>query len=94
MRPRPTIAICIGTVLSHGSRRERVRVCRRADPHHVAREAFMEVDGMVVPSPSPRFSRTPAVAGRSSVKPGEGAREALSDWGLGEEEIASFPQPR
>jgi alpha-methylacyl-CoA racemase len=28
-------------------------------PHHRAREAFLEIDGVVQPAPAPRFSRTP-----------------------------------
>ena len=29
-------------------------------PHHVARRAFVEVDGIAQPAPAPRFSRTPS----------------------------------
>ena len=32
----------------------------RAHPHLIAREAFVEIDGVVQPAPAPRFSRTPA----------------------------------
>ncbi|MCX6398195.1 MAG: CaiB/BaiF CoA-transferase family protein [Propionibacteriales bacterium] len=29
-------------------------------PHHVARNSFIEIDGIIQPAPAPRFSRTPA----------------------------------
>ena len=35
-------------------------------PHNVARETFVEVDGIVQPAPAPRFSGTPAPAVRMS----------------------------
>jgi len=36
-------------------------------PHNVARETFISVDGVVQPSPAPRFSRTPAATPSKSV---------------------------
>ena len=51
-------------------------------PHNVARETFVEVDGVVQPAPAPRFGRTPsAVSGPPSV-PGTHTRDALADWGV------------
>ena len=36
-------------------------------PHHLSREAFIKVDGELIPAPAPRFSRTPsAVHGLAS----------------------------
>jgi alpha-methylacyl-CoA racemase len=54
-------------------------------PHNRAREAFIEIDGVVQPAPLPRFSKTPAAA-----QPGPGLSAAdtaarLADWGLGPE---------
>lgn len=51
-------------------------------PHNVARETFIELDGVVQPAPAPRFSKTPgAVQG-----PAPGAdqhRDAiLKEWGI------------
>jgi alpha-methylacyl-CoA racemase len=46
-------------------------------PHSVARQAFVELDGLPVPAPSPRFSRTP-----SQLAATPDPAEALAAWGL------------
>ena len=52
-----------------------------AHPHNQAREAFIEIGGLVQPAPAPRFSRTVAAPPRP---PGSvPAEEALAAWGLG-----------
>jgi len=51
-------------------------------PHNVARQAFVEVDGLVQPAPAPRFSRTPAAAPRPVYDGGRDIAETLGDWGL------------
>ncbi len=56
-------------------------------PHNVARGAFVEVDGVVQPSPAPRFERTPAGIPTPPHAPGEGARAALAEWGISKERI-------
>jgi len=57
-------------------------------PHIRARETIVEVDGVLQPAPSPRFSRTPgAIAGPPS-KPAEHTDAVLADWGFGADEIA------
>ncbi|EWT07808.1 carnitine dehydratase [Intrasporangium chromatireducens Q5-1] len=61
-------------------------------PHHVARATFIEVDGLVQPSPAPRFSRTPATVDRRPPVPGEHTTEALLDWGLDTERVSSWTQ--
>jgi alpha-methylacyl-CoA racemase len=49
-------------------------------PHNAARALFQEIDGVVQPSPAPRFSRTPgAVQARGA---GMSRDEALANWGL------------
>jgi alpha-methylacyl-CoA racemase len=52
-----------------------------AHHHNQAREAFVEVEGIVQPAPAPRFSRTPGAvqgpAGRASE-----AESVLADWGI------------
>lgn len=56
-------------------------------PHSVARKAFVEVDGVVQPAPTPRFSRTaPEIRNRPPVA-GENNREALAAWGFADAEI-------
>jgi len=58
-------------------------------PHHKARGAFVEVDGVVQPAPLPRFSRTPAAVQRGPVPAGTDGADALRDWGVAEEAIAA-----
>jgi alpha-methylacyl-CoA racemase len=57
-------------------------------PHNVARETFVEVEGIVQPAPAPRFSRTPAQVSRPPSHPGADTEEALAAWGVGTEELA------
>jgi alpha-methylacyl-CoA racemase len=58
-----------------------------AEPHLRARGAFERRDGILQPTPSPRFSRTPASLSRRPPLPGEHTAEALADWGFGDTEI-------
>jgi alpha-methylacyl-CoA racemase len=52
-------------------------------PHLVARETFVEKDGMVQPQPAPRFSRTGATLTMPpSKEAGAHTREALTAWGV------------
>jgi alpha-methylacyl-CoA racemase len=52
-------------------------------PHMVAREVFVEHEGVRQPAPAPRFSRTPADLGLSPrPKAGADTREALVAWGI------------
>ena len=51
-------------------------------PHNVARETFIEVDGIVQPAPAPRFSRTPSAVSSRAAAPGSHTVEALTDWGV------------
>lgn len=56
-------------------------------PHAIARKAFVEVDGVVQPAPTPRFSRTaPEIRNRPPVA-GENNRDALAAWGFSAGEI-------
>ena len=59
-------------------------------PHNVARETFVEIDGVVQPAPAPRFSRTPP-----KVQGGVTGAEndaALSGWGFSRAEIDKLSQ--
>ena len=56
-------------------------------PHNRARGTFVEVAGMVQPSPAPRFLGTPGSVRRPPVNPGQHGDEALAEWGLASEEI-------
>jgi alpha-methylacyl-CoA racemase len=57
-------------------------------PHNVARQTFVEIDGIPQPAPAPRFSRTPGSIQCAPARPGEHTDEALRDWGFGADEIA------
>ncbi|HET7427383.1 MAG TPA: CoA transferase, partial [Gemmatimonadales bacterium] len=46
-------------------------------PHNVARNGFVQHDGMTVPTPAPRFSQTPAELTSASVADPE---EVLRRW--------------
>jgi alpha-methylacyl-CoA racemase len=59
-----------------------------ADSHASARDAFVDVAGIVQPAPAPRFSRTPGSVRRSPPERGSGGEPALRDWGFSEKEIA------
>ncbi|MFT3816573.1 MAG: CaiB/BaiF CoA-transferase family protein [Rubrivivax sp.] len=76
---------CVSPVWSFGE--------ARADPQSVARRSFVEIAGIAQPAPAPRFSRT--AAGVPSAPPGrgQGAREALVDWGFDPETAARLTAP-
>ena len=53
--------------------------------HSLARNAFVEVDGIPQPAPAPRFDRTPS----SEPLPRRGASvQLLRRWGLTEQDLA------
>ena len=56
-------------------------------PHNLARQTFVEVDGVTQPAPAPRFSRTPSSIGSAPAAPGEHTLEGLRDWGFSQGEI-------
>ena len=56
------------------------------DPHLTARETYVSRDGMVQPSPAPRFSRTPGRLPEPAPVPGQHTTEALTEWGLADAE--------
>jgi alpha-methylacyl-CoA racemase len=53
-----------------------------ADPHLVARGTYLTDDGIIQPSPAPRFSRTPGQLPEPPPVPGQHTTEALTEWGL------------
>ena len=59
-------------------------------PHNVARQSFVEVDGVMQPAPAPRFSRTPAGCPTPPRELGQGTRATLADWGIPPEKIATL----
>ena len=59
-------------------------------PHHVARNAFVDVGGESQVAPGPRFDRTPAAAPCPAPAPGAHTRAVLTELGLSPEEIAAL----
>ncbi|MDR3422836.1 MAG: CaiB/BaiF CoA-transferase family protein [Xanthobacteraceae bacterium] len=59
-------------------------------PHNVARGSFVEVDGVIQPSPAPRFSRTPSARPTPPQEQGGGTRSALAAWGITGERIETL----
>ena len=59
-------------------------------PHNVARQSFVEIDGVMQPAPTPRFSRTPAGRPTPPQELGQGTRATLADWGIPAEKIAAL----
>ncbi|NPT57143.1 CaiB/BaiF CoA transferase family protein [Paraburkholderia elongata] len=51
-------------------------------PHNIARQTFIELDGVTTPAPAPRFSATPSTIRIGPCTAGQGARETLRDWGI------------
>jgi alpha-methylacyl-CoA racemase len=51
-------------------------------PHNVARQTFVDIDGVRQPAPAPRFSRTTSEIVSPPAHPGQHTREVLADWGL------------
>jgi len=59
-------------------------------PHNVARDTFVEVEGVMQPAPAPRFSRTKEGVQMPPPKPGQHTDEVLGDWGFSESDIKSL----
>lgn len=58
-----------------------------AHPANVARDTYIEVDGITQPAPAPRFSRTPSSVQNGGSDPGQDTDEVLAAMGFGEQEI-------
>jgi alpha-methylacyl-CoA racemase len=56
-------------------------------PHNRARSAFMSLKRVEQPAPAPRFSRTPPEVLRAPPERGEGGKQALADWGFGQNAV-------
>jgi alpha-methylacyl-CoA racemase len=59
-------------------------------PHNVARQTFVERDGVIQPAPAPRFSRTTAEIAGPPPAPGEHTTDALADWGFTADDVAKL----
>lgn len=56
-------------------------------PHNVARDTYVEFEGVTQPAPAPRFSRTQSEIKSSAAMVGEHTEQILADWGYSENEI-------
>ena len=59
-------------------------------PANVAREVYIEVDGVVQPAPAPRFGRTPANVRHGAHEVGADTDTVLSAMGFAAQEIAKL----
>lgn len=59
----------------------------RDHPHHIARDSFVEEDGIWQPRPAPRFSRTQADIPSYSEELGASTRALLTEFGFDEADI-------
>ena len=59
-------------------------------PHNKARNTFVEVDGLMQPAPSPRFSRTEPSISHAAPAPGADTDSILLDAGFGSGEVAAL----
>ena len=59
-------------------------------PHNVARETFVEIDGVTQPAPAPRFSATPGKIQGGPPGIGADTETALSDWGFTANDIEAL----
>ena len=59
-------------------------------PHNVARQTFVEVDGITQPAPAPRFSRSSAALPSAPAHAGQHSREVLADWGFSADHITAL----
>lgn len=51
-------------------------------PHNVARQTFVDVEGVTQPAPAPRFSATPGAIRSVAPKPGAHRDAILAEWGI------------
>ena len=59
-------------------------------PHNKARQTFLEVDGIMQPAPSPRFSRTVPSISHGARVAGEDSVSVLKDCGFDDGEISEL----
>jgi len=58
--------------------------------HNVARETFVEVEGVMQPAPAPRFSATPGAIAGPPPAIGADTAQVLSEWGFSTANIDSL----
>jgi alpha-methylacyl-CoA racemase len=61
-------------------------------PQMQQRDVFQKFDGVLHPSPAPRFSKTPGALRRPAPAPGQHSEEVLAEWGLTADEINALQE--
>ena len=74
--------VCFGPVLSLDEAPKH--------PHNVARQTFLDIDGVIQPAPAPRFSETPGAIQGPPPAIGEHNEAALKDWGFSASDIEAL----
>ncbi len=59
-------------------------------PHNVARNTFINIEGVTQPAPAPRFSRTSPTTPTAPAHAGQHSTEILQQWGISQEAIDVF----
>jgi len=59
-------------------------------PHNVARQTFLNLEGVTQPAPAPRFSVTPGAIQGPPPKIGSHNTSALADWGVSTQGLSLF----
>jgi len=57
---------------------------------NVARDSFIEIEGVKQPAPAPKFSRTAPEVVRPPAYAGQHTNEVLQDWGFSADEVATL----
>ena len=76
--------VCFAPVLSF--------VDAPAHPANIARQTYIEVEGITQPAPAPRFSRTPSQVQHAGPQPAQDTDSVLTAMGFGEKEIAALKE--
>jgi alpha-methylacyl-CoA racemase len=56
-------------------------------PHNIARNSFLDIDGVTQPAPAPRFSRTVPATPTTGSFPGQDTKDVLTSWGIPAAEV-------
>ena len=56
-------------------------------PHNVARDTYIEVEGMMQPAPAPRFSNSQSPIPSGARAAGEDTAEVLAQWGFSDQQV-------
>ncbi|MGB5325476.1 MAG: CaiB/BaiF CoA-transferase family protein [Pseudomonadales bacterium] len=63
-----------------------------AHPHNVARETFIEIDGLMQPAPAPRFSRNHCNRPASPLGEGASTRALMAEFGFSDADMQALAE--